>query len=181
MNSESLEDAYIRQGKFWFEKAWAWLFAISYTLPAKVSLVMVATSLGMVARVGGRDTYLKNYFYFESKTPEWNSFLSRWLWKKPAKLESEIIWWSLSSPVPGFMICIHFRASPLFFALLEVIFFYLITELARWEEVQEMEVNLMQTMQERGERFQLSQICAKIFLSSNVIQSVPTDPLKEYW
>ena len=41
MNSESLEDAYIRQGKFWFEKAWAWLFAISYTLPAKVSLVMV--------------------------------------------------------------------------------------------------------------------------------------------
>ena len=48
------------------------------------------------------------------------------------------------------MICIHFRASPLFFALLEVIFFYLITELAG-EEVQEMEVNLMQTMQERGE------------------------------
>ena len=76
--------------------------------------------------------------------------LSRWLLKKPAKLESEIIWWSLSSPVPGFMICIHFRASPLFFALLEVIFFYLITELAG-EEVQEMEVNLMQTMQERGE------------------------------
>ena len=60
----------------------------------------------------------------------------------------------------------------------------MITELARGEEVQEMEFNLMQTMQERGEcqqkRFQLSQICAKIFLSSNVIQSVPTDPLKEY-
>ena len=62
----------------------------------------------------------------------------------------------------------------------------MITELARWEEVQEIEVNLMQTMLERGEcqqkRFQLSQICAKIFLSSNVahIQSVPTDPLKEY-
>ena len=63
MNSESLEDAskYIMKGKFWFEKAWAW--PISYTLPAKVSL-------GMVARLGGRDTYLKNYFYFESKTPE---------------------------------------------------------------------------------------------------------------
>ena len=59
----------------------------------------------------------------------------------------------------------------------------MITEPSMGEEVQEMEVNLMQTMQERGDCQQkLSQICAKIFLSSNVahIQSVPTDPLKEY-